>query len=189
MSRWTPLATALALLLGIQPAVLARGAPPAHGRSGLERRDLALVVKTLEDDPNLIDEMLTSDAQFKALATRFVPASRSRLAAGRALVGVGVVFMVLGALVGAPLYLARSDLRAAAIGTLAGAIGGGFALFVPGVAVMATPSAAEREMRGYWQDHRAGFLRPEAIGGPRLRLAFDRSLPSTAVVQFLSLSF
>jgi hypothetical protein len=91
--------------------------------------------------------------------------------------------------VGAPLYLARSDLRAAAIGTLAGAIGGGFALFVPGVAVMATPSAAEREMRGYWQDHRAGFLRPEAIGGPRLRLAFDRSLPSTAVVQFLSLSF
>ena len=72
---------------------------------------------------------------------------------------------------------------------MAGAIGGGFLLFVPGVAVMATPSAAEREMRGYWQDNRAAFLRPEAIAGPRLRLAFDRTPPRTLALQVLSLSF
>jgi len=180
---------ALALLVGIQPALLARGVRPAPNASGLDRRDLALVVKALEDDPDLIDEMLSTDTQFKGLATRFVPASRSRLAGGRALVAVGAVCMALGALVGAPMYLSRPDLRTAAIGTMAGAIGGGFLLFVPGVAVMATPSAAEREMRGYWQDNRAAFLRPEAMTGPRLRLAFDHAPPRTMQFQVLSLSF
>jgi len=189
MSRLAPMALALALMLAFPAPILARAARPTRSTSGMDRRDLALVIKALEDDPDLIDEMLATDPQFKTLADEFVPASKSRLAGGRALVAIGAISMLLGALVGGSLWVVQSDPRIAAKATLGATIGGGFALLVPGICLMATSSGAEKSMRTYWQDNRAAFLRPEALTGPRLRLASDRSLPRTPLVNLLSLPF
>lgn len=190
MSRLAPLALALVFLLAFEPLALARRAPTGRGTvSGMDRREFNRVVKALDDDADLIDDSLASDDRFRALAEDFGPASRSRLAGGKAMVALGVIFMALGALIGAPMYVVAPDRKVAAIGTMAGAIGGGFLLFVPGVAVMATPSGAERAMRTYWQENRASFLRPEASTGPRLRLAAGWSPPRTASLPVFTLSF
>jgi hypothetical protein len=190
MSRFAPLVLALVVLLAVQPALLARPARQAtRTSSGMPSRHFAMVVKSLKDDPELIEEILGSDKQFKELAERFIPASRSRLSGGRALIAFGAIFIILGSIIGSAIYVGDPGLRDVAVGTLAGGIGGGFALFIPGVAIAASNSSAENEMIRYWQENKESFLRPEALTGPRFRLAAGRAEPASRFLPSLSFSF
>lgn len=163
----------VAVLSGTPGMAAARGASREATR-GLDRRSVQQVIRVLQDDPDLVRERLERDGGFRQLADEYLDASRSRMAGGRAMVGLGVSFMLLSVLVGTPLWFGLED-RTPAIAVW-GAVGGaGFALFVPGVAVMANPSGAERTLIREWQDRRLDWLRPEAHGGPRNRAALPRS--------------
>jgi len=170
--RWGMSLVLLILLSGVPGVVRARAAPREVAR-GPDRRLLLQVTRLLQDDPELVRERLEKDGQFRELADEFLDASRTRMAGGRAMVGLGVSLMLLSVLVGTPLWFAMEDhVPAVAVW---GAMGGvGFALFVPGVAVMATPSAAERNLVRDWQEKRLEWLRPESAGGPRTRFALSR---------------
>jgi hypothetical protein len=187
VERLAPLALVLALLVAFEPAALARR--KADAAAGLDRRQVALIVNTVEDDPVLVEERLLSDPRFRQLADEFLPARASRLGSGRALVGVGVVVMILSALVGTGLWFGDRDLRVpAAVATWGAGIGAGLVMFVPGVVLMATPAGAETDMVQYWKDGRAEFLRPDALQ-PGLRLAPGAALPRSAAFRVLSVPF
>lgn len=161
------------VLVGVLLAIPGTGMARDAAR-GLDRRTVQQVIRLLKDDPDLVRERLERDGDFRQLADEYLVASRKRLAGGRAMVGLGVSFMLLSVLVGTPLWFGIDDhLPAIAVW---GALGGaGFVLFVPGVAVMATPSEADRSLIRDWQERRLEWLRPEASGGLRGRTALPRS--------------
>ncbi len=187
MSRLAPAALLLAPLVALLPASDASAQSRSSRPARVERRTVTLVTRALKEDPVLVDEALSSDLEFRELAERYVPASRSRMAGGRALVSLGSISMILGAIIGASVFVNGDEGTGAAI--LGGTLGGGFALFVPGVALMATPSASEKAMRDYWEAHRDDLLRPEARRGPRLRLARGWTPPPAPCVRLLAVPF
>lgn len=143
---------------------------PAAARKGAGEPRASEVVKLIEGaDLSGVDQLMTDDPHFVDLAFEAVDAKRSRKSTGNSLIAGGIVLMVLGALVGAPTYaiphyvddLSSETAEKVGIGIMGGVMGLGFVLLIPGIAVSAAPSGAEKDLVRYYDERAGQTIRPD----------------------------
>jgi hypothetical protein len=177
MSRLALISMTLMTVLLFETVAEARRSPRNETRlTRAQRRDEASLARIIDARASVLAELMESNPEFRDLARRAVAGRNSRRRSGNGLVASGVVIMVLvGAVIGTGLYvggLADGDptIETAGIGVMAGGLGLGTLLLVPGIVLLSIDSGAEKNLKTFWRDNQDDLFRPEAMG-PRRRQA------------------